>query len=54
MPLRHDMRRGALMMLGATACFAECGGIVFSARRYGTFSAIGFFISRLGGSQRRG
>lgn len=28
MPLRHDMRRGALMMLGATACFALMGVFV--------------------------
>ncbi|MCR0980564.1 DMT family transporter [Roseomonas populi] len=28
MPLRHDARRGALMMLGATACFAVMGALV--------------------------
>ncbi|MFC0384490.1 DMT family transporter [Muricoccus vinaceus] len=28
MVLRHDMRRGALLMLGATACFAVMGAVV--------------------------
>lgn len=28
MVLRHDMRRGALLMLGATACFALMGAVV--------------------------
>ena len=47
MVLRHDMRRGALMMLGATACFALMGAIVklLSARH--AFLELMFFRNAL-------
>lgn len=47
MVLRHDMRRGALMMLGATACFAVMGAIVkvLSARH--AFLELMFFRNAL-------
>ncbi|TPG51583.1 DMT family transporter [Roseomonas nepalensis] len=45
--MRHDMRRGALMMLGATACFAVMGAIVkvLSARH--AFLELMFFRNAL-------
>ena len=47
MALRHDMRRGALLMLGATACFAVMGAIVkvLSARH--AFLELMFFRNAL-------
>ena len=47
MVLRHDMRRGALLMLGATACFAVMGAIVkvLSARH--AFLELMFFRNAL-------
>ncbi|MBP0492409.1 DMT family transporter [Pararoseomonas indoligenes] len=43
MPLRHDARRGALMMLGATACFAVMGACVKALSPRYSFLELMFF-----------
>ncbi|WP_159351510.1 DMT family transporter [Roseomonas harenae] len=43
MALRHDLRRGALLMLGATACFALMGAFVKELSTRYTFLELMFF-----------
>jgi len=47
MPLRHDLRRGALLMLGAQACFAGVGALVKVLAVRHSFLEIMFFRTAL-------